>query len=380
MKGIINGKIYSNQKFIENQVLLFDEEIRNIQPISNVALETLSEVIDAKGQYVLPGFIDVHIHGYKGMDVMDGQAENLHIMGAGLVENGVTSYLATTMTMPKSDIHQALKAVKQAISEQKEHKGAQILGVHLEGPFINAHYKGAQSADNIILPDEEILEHFEDLIKIITIAPEIEGAMEMIEKYGNQFAFSLGHTGASYQIAKEAYEKGAKGATHLFNAMTPLNHREPGVVGAALSCNCYSELVADKIHVHEDLFELIWKAKGAERLVLITDCIRGGGLPEGTYDLGGQMVTIFNGKCTLPSGTIAGSVLKLKDGLKNFWKSTGLPLEQVIPLVTETPATYINVIEKKGTLEPGKDADIVLCDNELNIQKTIVKGSVCYEI
>jgi len=377
MKGIRNGRIYKDGQFVEGQVLIYEKTIVAIQPVDQPT-EAEIDWIDAKGAYVLPGFIDVHIHGYKGRDVMDGDEEGIKVISQNILENGVTSFLPTTMTMDMEKIEQAIESVKKVQSNQTT--GARILGVHMEGPFINPAYKGAQSAEAIILPTEALVERHKDMIKVITIAPEIEGAMGMIKKYANKINFSIGHTGADYETTIEAIEMGAKSTTHLFNAMTGLHHRNPGVVGAALTSSCYSELIADKIHVHPALFELLGKTKGLDKLLLITDCIQGGGLEEGTYDLGGQEVTVKDGKCTLADGTIAGSVLKLIHGLKTYTESVSYKLEELIPLVTMNQAKYLKVEETIGSLDTGKDADMVIMDEKFIVKKTIVKGRCEYEL
>ncbi len=388
LKGLKNGRIYYQGKFIEDSVLIYDDEIKDI--IAEDSLEgwlkankltvTKEDIqwLDAKGGFVVPGFIDVHIHGYMGHDVMDSDEDGLKAISKGIAANGVTSFLPTTMTMHMSKIEEALQTVKKVMSEGTE--GAQILGVHMEGPFINEDFKGAQPKDAIIAPDANLVKRHEDILKVITIAPEVNGAMELIEAYKDKINFSLGHTGADYETAMEAIDKGACCVTHLFSAMTGLHHRKPGVVGAAFNSDCYSELIADKIHVNEQLFELVTKVVGLDKLMLITDCMQGGGLPEGEYDLGGQNVWVKDGKCTLESGTIAGSVLTLNKGLQNLSENVSHQLETLIPIVTLNQATYLGLDHKIGTLDKGKEADIVVMDEHCQIKRTIVKGSSVYEV
>lgn len=388
MKSIINGKIYLNEAFLDNHVIIYDEKVVGIISADDYSKKieskeyVIDEEIDANKQLVVPGFIDVHIHGYKGVDTMDESPDSVKKIRKDLVENGVTSFLATTMTMEKPRIIQALenvKAIKAESDFEEVPKGANLLGVHLEGPFINKAFKGAQPEMHIIPPDEDMLATYKDIIKVVTIAPEIPGSIEVIEKFGRDICFSLGHTGATYDEAMEAVHAGACSTTHLFNAMTGLHHRKPGVVGAALTSDIYSEVIADEFHVHPDLYRLIVNSKGSDKVLLITDCMRAGGLEEGTYDLGGHEVTVANGQCRLSSGTIAGSVLRLHEGLKNFNKHVERPLEELIKLVTLNQARYLSLEESIGTIEPGKQADIVIMDQQFNISKTIVKGYVCYE-
>jgi N-acetylglucosamine-6-phosphate deacetylase len=382
MKAIINGQIYYEGKFQKGKVLIYSNTIESI--LTQSAYEEIKKHMDeetnAEGNFVVPGFIDVHIHGYQGVDVMNGTTEALNTMKKGLVENGVTSFLATTMTMPKADITKALDAVREVMKEQeKTSYGATIVGVHLEGPFINAEKKGAQPEEYIIHPEEELVEPYLDLIKVITIAPEVEDSLAFIKKYHKSINFSLGHTSATYEEAMKAFECGACGSTHTFNAMTGMHHRKPGVVTAALTSDCYTELIADKFHVHEGLFPLFIKAKGLQKILLVTDCMQAGGLTEGEYELGGQKVTVSDGKCLLDSGTIAGSVLKLNEGLKNFHENVKEGLEQVLPIVTMNQAKYLGLDHQIGSLEEDKQADIVIMNDQFEIIKTIVKGNIEYE-
>jgi N-acetylglucosamine-6-phosphate deacetylase len=382
MKAIINGQIYYEGKFQKGKVLVYSNKIESI--LTQSAYEDIRKHMDeetnAEGNFVVPGFIDVHIHGYQGVDVMNGTSEALNTMKKGVVENGVTSFLATTMTMPKPDIIKALDAVREVMKEQeKTTYGATIVGVHLEGPFINAEKKGAQPGEYIIHPEEELVEPYLDLIKVITIAPEVEGSLAFIEKYHASINFSLGHTSATYEEAMTAFECGACGTTHTFNAMTGMHHRKPGVVTAALTSDCYTELIADKFHVHEGIFPLFIKTKGLQKILLVTDCMQAGGLTEGEYELGGQKVKVSAGKCLLDSGTIAGSVLKLNEGLKNFHANVKDGLEQVLPIVTINQAKYLGLDHQIGSLEEDKQADIVIMNDQFEIMKTIVKGNIEYE-
>jgi N-acetylglucosamine-6-phosphate deacetylase len=378
VKGIRNGLIFTEGTFKKDLVVIFGETITFLQPESEIDKTVEIEWIDAGGGYVLPGFIDIHVHGYKGHDVMDATTDSLQAIGRGLVENGVTSFLATTMTMPMSQIEAALMNIEA--TRLLPYEGAHILGAHLEGPFINKDFKGAQPENAITLPESTLLDRFHNLIKVVTIAPEVPGAMEMIEAYHKTINFSLGHTGADYDTAKKAFDLGAKGVTHLFNAMTGMNHRAPGVVGAALSQQCYCELIADGIHVHPSLFKVVQNAIGSEKVLLITDCMKGGGLKPGDYDLGGQKVTVKDGKCTLKNGTIAGSVLKLHKGLENYHNALEGKLEEVIPLVSLNQAQYLGIDRSKGSLEVGKDSDIVLMTKDFEVKMTLVKGKKCYEV
>lgn len=385
LNSIVNGLVYYENQFVTNAVILFDTHIRGILTTEDYTQYKQSHVIleeiNACKNFISPGFIDVHIHGYKGVDTMEGTIDSLSRLASGIIENGITAFLPTTMTMPIDSIKKALKTITILKDNHDTYNpdGAMILGAHLEGPFINEAYKGAQPKEFIRVPDQQLVESFKDTIKVITIAPEAPGALDLIKTYKDSIRFSIGHSGASFEQAMEAFEVGACCTTHLFNAMTGLHHRTPGIVGAAFASDCYSEVIADKIHIHPGLFPVILKAKGTDKTILITDCMQAGGLTEGTYELGGQKVFVKNGKCTLESGTIAGSVLKLNQGLHNFKQATHQNLASLLPLVTSNQATYLGLDSLMGSLDLGKLANIVIMDETISINKTIVKGKIIYE-
>ena len=339
-----------------------------------------SDVIDAGGNYVAPGLIDLHIHGYLGRDVCDADPEGLRTIAGGIVKNGVTGFLPTTMTVDKKVICAALDSVRAVQKESKTWNGSTILGVHAEGPFISPKKKGAQEERFILKPDAKFVIENADVIKYITLAPEMDeefaAIREMVEK--TDVVVSMGHTDADYATACAAIDAGVRSTTHLFNAMSPLNHRNPGVVGAELTRDVYAELIVDTFHVDKALFPLVLKLKG-DRLVFITDCLPAGGLPEGEYTLGGQKVFYSGNLCKLEDGTISGSVLKLNKGVWNVYQNSGAPLWQCVRCASLNPATLLGINDKKGSLEAGKDADIIIADGEFNILKTIIGGTVRYE-
>lgn len=337
------------------------------------------QVIDAKGKYVSPGFIDIHIHGSGGYDTMDGTAEVLKVISSTIAENGVTSYLPTTMTMKKASIYNALDAIREAM--KLENQGAKILGVHMEGPFINEKYKGAQKADNIISPDYDIIKDYLDIIKIITLAPEKDKDHSFIKKVkcNSEITLSIGHSDASYEETLKAIEDGITHATHTFNAMTPLNHRKPGIVGAIFSSDITCELIADMIHIHPAIFNILINAKRKDKIVLITDSMRAGCMKSGTYDLGGQKVIVENGAARLQDGTLAGSVLTLNKGVKNMLSNSNLEIYEAVAMASNVPAKVINIEDRKGSLEVGLDADIVIFDENIDIFFTIVEGRIVFQ-
>lgn len=375
MLAIKNAKIVLEDRIEEGKVLLFSDKIEKITD----NIPEGYEVIDAYGGYVTPGFIDLHIHGYLGKDVCDANAESIRTIAGGIVENGVTGFLPTTMTVDMSVIKGALDACRE-VKNSGEYYGSQILGVHAEGPFISASKKGAQDERFILKPDADFVKANKDIIKIITLAPEEDKDFLEIKRMAEEtdIVVSMGHTSADYKTAMESTKNGVKHATHLFNAMTPMTHRAPGVVGAALNSDVTCELIVDTYHVDPALYEMVYRMKG-RKLCFITDCLPAGGLPEGEYTLGGAKIIYKNNLCKLEDGTIAGSVLKLNKGVWNVYTNTSIPLYECVNCATLNPANAIGVADRKGSIEVGKDADIVILDNEFNVKKTIIGGVVRYE-
>ena len=378
MKCIKGAKIILPDSVVEGKALLFDEKIIGIVTENDIPTE--AEVINAEGSYVAPGLVDVHIHGYLNEDSSDGSADGIRTMAEGVIKNGVTTFLPTTMTVSIAQLEAAFDAIRSVQEESKTWKGAYIAGVNAEGPFINASKKGAQAEEHIKAPDADWILANQDIIKLCTIAPETEGGYEAIEKItkNSNVRVSVGHTDATYEETMKAIECGATQITHLFNAQTGLHHRKPGVVGAGLASNAYTELIADTFHVHPGLYTMLAKCKG-DRLVLITDCIRAGGMSDGTYDLGGQMVTVNGIQCLLADGTIAGSVLRLNNAVKNVLANTDLPIYTVVAAASINPANAIGMGDTKGSIKAGKDADLIITDASFNVQKTIIKGEIRYE-
>ena len=371
MKALVNGRILLPDREETGAALLFDGKIRGLsaEPPADC------EIIDAEGAYVSPGFVDVHFHGYLGEDASDGSAAGLRTMAEGVLKNGVTSFLPTTMTVPWEELEAALEAIRSLRPETRspDFPGAEILGCHAEGPFINPKKKGAQSEEAILPPDAERILPWADLIRLITLAPEMPGALACIEALSGRMAVSVGHTDADYETCREAERAGANHYTHLFNAMTGLSHRQPGTVGAALTGKGYCELIADTFHVHPDLFPMVRACQG-ERLTLITDCTRAGGLGDGEYSLGGQPIFVQGIACRLKDGTIAGSVLKMNDAVRNYRDHAGVPLYEAAACASLHPAESVGMADRKGSLLPGRDADILLMDGDCAIRKVFLRG------
>ena len=379
MKAIVGGKIILKDRITEGCALLYSDVIEGIVPEESIPQNC--EVIDAKGSYVAPGLIDMHIHGYLGKDVCDGEEESIRTISKGLLGNGVTGWLPTTMTEDMAVIRKALDVCRNLKEESKSWEGSEILGCHAEGPFISESKKGAQDAKYILKPDAAFVKEYRDIIKTITLAPEEDtedfSAIREITR-DTDVVISMGHTSADYEAAMASVNAGVKHATHLFNTMTPLAHRAPGVVGAALNADISCEVIVDTFHVDASLYNMLWKLKG-RKLCFITDCLPAGGLPEGEYTLGGQKIIYKGIVCRLEDGTVAGSVLKLNKGVWNVYKNSDIPLYECVNCASLNIATTLGIEKKKGSLEIGKDADIIIADGEFNVEKTIIKGEIRYE-
>ncbi|MBE6749824.1 MAG: N-acetylglucosamine-6-phosphate deacetylase [Ruminococcaceae bacterium] len=379
MKAIVNGKIILKDRIVENAALLYSDVIEGIVSAENIPAE--AEIIDAKGGYVSPGLIDMHIHGYLGKDVCDGEEESIRTISGGLLKNGVTGYLPTTMTVDMKVIRKALEVCRALKQESKTWQGSEILGCHAEGPFISESKKGAQDAKYILKPDAAFVKEYADIIKTITLAPETDendfAAIREITR-DTDVVISMGHTSADYETAMAGVNAGVKHVTHLFNAMTPLAHRAPGVVTAALNSDVSVELIVDTFHVDKCFYDMLWKLKG-RKLCFITDCLPAGGLPYGEYTLGGAKIIYRDIVCRLEDGTVAGSVLHLNHGVWNVYKNSNIPLYECVNCASLNPATAIGMADRKGSLEVGKDADIIITDNEFEVKKTIIRGETRYE-
>lgn len=379
MKAIVNGKIILKDRIVENSALLYSNVIEGI--VSPKDLPDAVEIIDAKGGYVSPGLIDIHMHGYLGKDVCDGEEESIRTISRGLLANGVTGYLPTTMTVDMKVIRRALDVCRKLKEESKTWAGSTILGCHAEGPFISCSKKGAQDPKYILKPDAAFVKEYADIIKIITLAPEEDdedfNALREIAR-DTDVVISMGHTSADYETALKSTAAGVKHATHLFNAMTPLAHRAPGVVTAVFNSDVSCELIVDTFHVSTALYDMLWKLKG-RKLCFITDCLPAGGLPEGEYTLGGQKIIYKGIVCRLEDGTVAGSILHLNKGVWNVYTNSSIPLWECVNGASLNPAVTLGLDKTKGSIDVGKDADIIITDNEFNVYKTIIGGEVRYE-
>jgi N-acetylglucosamine-6-phosphate deacetylase len=340
-----------------------------------------TRTLDAHGRHLLPGFIDLHVHGAVGHEVMDASAEGLRAMARCFAQRGVSSFLPTTWTAPAEATLRALDtiaSVRGAVAG-----GASILGAHLEGPYLNVAKCGAQDPRHIRRADPEETNTLLDrgIIRLLALAPEYAENLQLIDDCVRRgVTVSIAHTNATYEQVLEAVERGASQVTHAFNAMTGFGHRELGVAGAMLAVpQVRAELIADTVHVHPAAMKVLVAAKGTAGVILITDAIRAAGMPDGDYGIDSRTVTVRDGAVRLPDGTLAGSVLTMDVALRNIVAATGLPLHELWPLTSLNAARAIGLSAAKGSLEVGKDADLVLLDDRFHVQLTVAEGAVVYD-
>ncbi|HVH71855.1 MAG TPA: N-acetylglucosamine-6-phosphate deacetylase [Candidatus Dormibacteraeota bacterium] len=362
-------------------ILIRDDVIEAVGPRSAMSLPAGGTELNASEKTAIPGFIDVHIHGAGGRDMMEASGDALAAVTRKVAEFGTTSLLATTVTASPDDTCRAAAGISQYITRQHKAKEsrAEVLGIHFEGPFISKVRRGVHPVEWIQSPSEDLLKRFlqaaEGNARLITIAPEVVGAAPCIEaarKAG--LVVSVGHTDANYEQARFAIARGARSATHTYNAMRPFTHRDPGVIGAVLtSPEINAELIADGVHVEEAAMKLLLKAKGHERVILISDGLSATGMPDGKYMLGGFEVTLTNGVCRNAQGILAGSTLTLDRALRNI-VNLGVPLADAVRMLTLNPASLLGIEFKKGSLRIGADADVLLLDQSLHIANAWARG------
>lgn len=379
---IKNGLVFfDNRRFQRKDLLLDGKKIIKID--KDIPCEGI-EQIDASGSYVVPGFVDLHTHGASGYDVMYSTYEDLNCLGMFYASKGVTSYVPTVMTAPVEDIENSLENLSGAM--RKGTKGSKILGINLEGPFLNPLRSGAQPYSYIIPPSVELMEKFYKIsgnsIILTTIAPETEGAMKVMEFLKDmKVTVSSGHSDIDYQGAMKAFDSGVGHVTHLFNAMSGLNHREPGLSGAALDNDkITAEIIVDCVHINPAVIRLVCKCKKIDNIVLITDSMQGAGLFDGLYDFGSQRVNIRKGIAKLDDGVLAGSTLTMIDAVRNMVNIIGITLEDSIRMASANPARVARIFNNKGSISIGKDADIVILDRNLNVLRTIIEGTTVFRV
>jgi N-acetylglucosamine-6-phosphate deacetylase len=382
---IISGPaIYTDNGILEKNTLVVEQGI--IQKIvADKSIGHAQAITFPTSYHLVPGFIDLHTHGANGYDVMDATPQALLNISKTLAKEGTTSFLATTMTADTADIEKALINVNEFMQSVDARQGAAILGVHLEGPFIAPAKMGAQRGDKIIAPNVELMQHWQatanQVIKLVTLAPEQPGSLELIHYLKTQnIIASIGHTNASYAEAVAAIAQGCKHITHLFNAMRSIHHREPAAVTAALlSPEVMVELILDGQHLHPAIVELVFKLKGKENIVLVTDAMRAKCLQAGCYDLGGQDVHVREGVAQLADGTLAGSVLLMCSAIKNMMKYSGCDLSDAVKMAAENPAKALGIFDRKGSITVNKDADFVVLNEDLKVVMTVCAGHIVYQ-
>lgn len=337
------------------------------------------EVVELAGRWLLPGFVDLHVHGGGGADCTTADPDEVRAVARFHARHGTTALVATTVTAPVEDLLAATAAIRTA-ALAPERGAAEVLGAHLEGPFLNPARRGAMDPGQLRAPDPELLARLlaGGGVRIVSLAPELPGALALVEAAVAAGArVSLAHTDASYEQALAAVERGASAVTHAFNAMRPLDHRAPGVLGAALADDRLTcELICDGVHVHPAAATLLMRAKGPERVALVTDAIAAAGLPDGPSRLGSRPVLVRDGRATLPDGaTIAGSALTLDVAVRNAVRRCGASVAQAAAMAATTPARLLGIADRKGAIAPGRDADLVVLDEQLAPRGVLVRGA-----
>jgi N-acetylglucosamine-6-phosphate deacetylase len=376
---IVGGTLLTpTQSLPEHTLVIEDGAILGIEP-GRPAPGPQDQVIEAGGLWVAPGLIDVHVHGALGHDPMQATHSAIHGMARFFAQHGVTSYLPTTLAATQA---QTLAAVRSLADCPQPDDGAQHLGVHVEGPYLNPDHRGAQPVEQLRDPDPAEYSAWLETgaVRLVTIAPERPGALDFIDRAVNQgVEFAIGHSGASYEQVVAAAEHGLRQATHTFNGMLGLNHRTPGTVGGVLSDDrIYAQVIADGVHLHPAVVKLVVRAKGVGRTILITDAISPTGLPDGDYQLTGLKITLKQGVSRTPAGGLAGSTLTMDAGVRNLMRFAGVSLNEALAMGSAVPAEAMGWTGRKGTLEPGADADLILLDAELNVHTTMVAGQVVH--
>ncbi|TAM80074.1 MAG: N-acetylglucosamine-6-phosphate deacetylase [Acidobacteria bacterium] len=388
VKAIIAGTIYTPAEEIRNGVILVEgHRIAKVGPREQVKIPQGAAVIDYQDRTVVPGFIDIHIHGAVGYDLMEATPEAVAAVGKYLARHGTTSYAATTVAASLDRTLNAAKGLSEIIrASNSSHVvsdkvvGAQPVCIHLEGPFLNIKRRGAHPASQIQKPSTELLSKFLDAaggaVRLLTLAPELEGALAVLEFARSKgLKVGIGHSNATYEEAKSAIDAGATHAVHCFNAMRPFMHRDSGIIGAVLTDDRVSaELICDGIHVEPTAIRLLVRSKGVERLILVSDSLSGAGMPDGNYRLGNFTVHVAGGVCRTVDGNLAGSTIMLDAALRNLAAFTGLSYTQCLPSVTSNPARILGLENQKGVIAPRADADLAVLDQQFYVTQTYVRG------
>jgi N-acetylglucosamine-6-phosphate deacetylase len=372
---IKNANVYTEDgTFIKKDVYIRGDRIAD----EKAAMKGNGEdtILDVEGMYLIPGLTDLHMHGCVGYDFCDGTSEAIETMADYEAHNGITTICPATMTVDDD----TLTRVFASAAAYKSERGAVLVGINMEGPYFSHAKRGAQNPAYLRLPNVEHFRRMQKLsngmIKLVDVAPELEGAMEFISEVKDEVVISLAHTTADYDTALEAYRIGASHLTHIYNAMPPFSHRSPGVIGAALdSPHCHIEMIVDGIHIDPSVVRATFRMFGDDRIILISDSMMATGLKEGQYSLGGQFVTLTGGKVTLADGTIAGSATNLMKCLQTA-VSFGIPFPSAVKCAAVNPAKEIGIYGEYGSITPGKYANLVLLDQEYQVKKVILKGNI----
>ena len=365
---IKNADVFTGGSFIKT-------DIEFSETIISIGKSNKKSDIDAQGCYVIPGLVEIHSHGAVGEDFSDGSSEGIAKLAAFYASNGITSFCATTMTLPEEELFTAVQVIRDF---ERNSSQAKCAGIHLEGPFFSYGRRGAQTPDYLLNPDislfDRLYEESGKIVRIVSAAPELEGSAQFIKHASKLCTVAIGHTEANYGTAMQAFENGASHVTHLFNCMEPFLHRAPGVVGAAFDSGATIELISDGLHLHPAVIRSMFTMFSG-RAIPISDSVRCAGMPDGEYTLGGQKVFVKDSKSTLADGTIAGSSINLMTALRNV-VSFGIPLEDAVISVTRRPAEVIGMQERIGSIEAGKSADFVILNKQLDIVNVIIDGKV----
>lgn len=383
---IINASVYTEENcFVKKDIFIEGEFFADKRGDT--------DIIDARGCYAIPGLTDIHFHGCAGYDFCDGTQGALHAIAEYEASVGVTTIIPATMTLAEEELLKVGRAAAiytkaQAAETGKDkvqQKGATLCGINLEGPFVSREKLGAQNPAYLQNPNQELFERLQKesggLIRLTDLAPELPGAMEFIRRNSGQTVISLAHTAADYDTAKAAFLAGASHVTHLFNAMTPFNHREPGVIGAAADAGAYGELICDGVHIHPSAVRGALKLFGEDKIIFISDSMMATGLSDGDYQLGGQPVKVVGRKAYLADGTIAGSVTNLTECMRRAVTEMQIPLETAVKCAAVNPAKHMGIYDRYGSISAGKVANLVLLDKEtLEVKQVILKGKVIFPV
>lgn len=374
-------KIKNAQVFTED----YKFEKRDVYIENGIFSDTCSEnskVIDAKDCYIIPGLIDIHLHGCMGHDFCDKTLEAIEAIATYQASKGITTIVPTTLSLPEKELLEIMQVTAQYKEQEQTYKGACIAGINMEGPFINVEKRGAQQEEHIRKCDIKMFRNLQKeahgMIKLVDIAPEEEGAMDFIKELHQEVTISLAHTGADYDIAKEALAKGANHVTHLYNGMPSFSHRDPGVVGAAFDTpQCKVELICDGIHIHPTVVRATFEMFGSERIIMISDSMSGTGMSDGEYTLGGEVVSVRGNQATLKSnGRLAGSATNLMNCIEIAVNQMGVPLESAVRASTINPAKVVGIDKKLGSITVGKIGNAVILNKDLSVKMVIQNGAV----